>query len=128
MTFAAAATAAQTSTLTVNTTAPTTAHLDLPTKTIFSLGGGVALAGLIFLGAGFGRRGRQATKSIMTIRLLSAAAFFALIAGATIGCGSGGGGGGTTSGGTTIGSYVVTVKATPATGTAQTATVAVTVN
>lgn len=128
VTFAAAATAAQTSTLTVNTTAPTTAHLDLPTKTIFSLGGGVALAGLIFLGAGFGRRGRQATKSIMTIRLLSAAAFFALIAGATIGCGSGGGGGGTTSGGTTIGSYVVTVKATPATGTAQTATVAVTVN
>jgi hypothetical protein len=122
---------ALTSTLTVNTTAQTTSRLDLPLKRGLTLGGGVAMAALLFFGIPMGRRGRKALGAVKTLRILSLALFFAVIAGAAIGCGGGssssGGGGGLT-GGTTTGTYTITITATPAAGTAQTTTVSVTVN
>jgi hypothetical protein len=107
----------------VTTTAQTTSSLKLP----FTLGGGVTLAVLFFLGGPLGRRRKMALKSIRTMRILSAAMLFALIASAGIGCG-GGSHSTTTTGGTTTGTYTVTLTATPASGTAVTTTVAVTVN
>ncbi len=124
-------TAVGTTTLTVNTTAQTTAQLKMPGGMLFPVGSGVTLAALFFLGGPIGRRRKMTLKSVRTMRILSAAMLFALLAGGAIGCGSGshsGGGGGTPTGGTTLGTYTVTLTATPATGTAVTTTVAVTVN
>jgi hypothetical protein len=123
-------TTAATATLSINTTAQTTARL----KMLFPIGGGVTMAALFLMGGPLGRRRRLTMKAVRTMRLLSAAALFALIAVSATGCGSGthtsggGGGGGTPTGGTTTGAYTVTLTATPATGTAVTTTVAVTVN
>ncbi|HWZ51039.1 MAG TPA: Ig-like domain repeat protein [Granulicella sp.] len=95
-------TTAVTATLTVNTTAPTTAKLENPLNRIFTLGGGVALAALLFFGLPVQRRGLKALLSLLV---------FAILAGAAAGCG-----GGTTTpvttppvGGTTTGSYTVSV-------------------
>lgn len=121
-----------TSTLTISTTAQTTAKLHVPLKSLFTAGGGLALAALLFFGVPVRRRSRNALRSIRTLRILSVTLLFAMMAGAAIGCGGGssgsGGGGSTPTGGTTTGAYTVTVTATPTSGTAQTVTVAVTVN
>ena len=121
-----------TSTLTISTTAQTTAKLHVPLKSLFTAGGGLALAALLFFGVPVRRRSRNALRSIRTLRILSVTLLFAMMAGAAIGCGGGssgsGGGGSTPTGGSTTGAYTVTVTATPTSGTAQTVTVAVTVN
>ena len=121
-----------TSTLTISTTAQTTAKLHVPLKSLFTAGGGFALAALLFFGVPVRRRSRNALRSIRTLRILSVTLLFAMMAGAAIGCGGGSsgssGGGSTPTGGTTTGAYTVTVTATPTSGTAQTVTVAVTVN
>ena len=119
-----------TSTLTISTTAQTTTKLDMPLKGIFTAGGGVALATLLFFGIPVGRRGKRTLRILGTLRILSMALLFAMIAGAALGCGGGtsnGGGGGAT-GGTTTGTYTVTVTGTPTSGTAPTVAVTVTVN
>ena len=122
--------AALTSTLTINTTAQTTTRLSYPLKGIFTAGGGVALAALFFFGVPVGRRSRRSLSALKTLRILSVALFFAMIAGAVIGCGSGSSNNqpGTPTGGTTTGTYTVTVTGTPASGTAQTVAVTVTVD
>ena len=120
--------AAVTSTLTISTTAQTTSQLRTPGKTLFTIGGGVTMAALFFLGGPIGRRRRMTLKAMRTMRILSVAALFALIAGAAMGCGGGSTPPPTMTGGTTTGAYTVTLTATPATGTAVTTTVAVTVN
>ena len=120
-----------TSTLTINTTPQTTAGLNLPLKGLFTAGGGMALAALLFFGVPVGRRGKRTLRTMRALRILSVALFFAVIAGAAIGCGSGSsnsGGGGTPTGGTTTGTYTVTVTGTPTSGTAPTTAVSVTVN
>ncbi len=126
-TIPAGSTAAVSSTLTVNTTPQTTAGLAVPIRSLFATGGGIALAALLFFGFPAGPRGRRTRKALRTLRVLSLAAAFALLAGAGMGCG----GGKSTStgpvGGTTTGAYSFTVTATSGTVT-QTATVAVTVN
>ncbi|HEX3472821.1 MAG TPA: hypothetical protein VHT28_16690, partial [Silvibacterium sp.] len=119
-------TSAATATLTVATTAPTTSALDLPLNKFFAVGGGIAVAGLLFFGIPARRR---SWRTILGVLL------FAAIVGMGIGCGSGGGnsggggGGGTTTPGTTAGAYVITVTGTDAsTGKlVQSATVNVTV-
>jgi hypothetical protein len=104
-------TTAATSTLTVSTTAPTTSALDLPLNKFFAVGGGIAIAGLLFFGIPARRR---SWRTILGVIL------FAVIVGLGIGCGGGGGngggggGGGTTTPGTTAGAYVVTVTGTDA--------------
>ena len=122
--------AALTSTLTINTTAQTTTRLSYPLKGIFTAGGGVALAALFFFGVPVGRRNRRSVSALKTLRILSVALFFAMIAGAVIGCGSGSSNNqpGTPTGGTTTGAYTVTVTGTPTSGTAQTVAVTVTVD
>ncbi len=126
-------TAAVTTTLNFNTTAQT-GKLEMPLGGAFpgwySMGGGVAMAALLFFGIGAGRR----RESLGKLRILSLALFFAMLAGAAMGCGSGGGGGGGgtgPTGGTTTGTYTFNVTGTSGTGsTAVTAstTVTVTVN
>ncbi|HTA85856.1 MAG TPA: hypothetical protein VK729_06265, partial [Silvibacterium sp.] len=104
-------TTAATATLTVSTTAPTTSALDLPLNKFFAVGGGLAIAGLMFFGIPARRR---SWRTILGIVL------FAVIVGMGIGCGGGGGnsggggGGGTTTPGTTAGAYVITVTGTDA--------------
>jgi len=127
-------------TLTFNTTAQT-GKLDMPLKGVFpgwySVGGGVAMAALLFFGLGMPGTGRRkrALGSIGKLRMLSLALFFAMLAGAAMGCGGGGGGGGSTgpTGGTTTGTYTYTVTASgtasgATTATTATATVTLTVN
>ena len=105
-------TTAATATLTVSTTAPTTSALDLPLNKFFAVGGGLAIAGLMFFGIPARRR---SWRTILGVLL------FAVIVGMGIGCGSGGGnsgggggGGGTTTPGTTAGAYTITVTGTDA--------------
>ena len=105
-------TTAATATLTVSTTAPTTSALDLPLNKFFAVGGGLAIAGLLFFGIPARRR---SWRSILGVLL------FAAVVGMGIGCGSGGGnsgggggGGGTTTPGTTAGAYTITVTGTDA--------------
>jgi hypothetical protein len=125
-------TTAATATLTINTTAQT-AKLDLPSfkvngKGIFPAGGGVALGAMILFGIPFTRRRREQIKSLRTLRMLSLAILFALVAGAAIGCGSGGSSSTPpSSGGTTIGTYTLTVTGTSGSTTANT-TITVNVN
>ena len=98
-----------TSTLTVNTTAASTAALARPTdQRLWKLGGGTVLAALLFFGIPFRRR---RWTSMLTLLLLVAAA------GGAIGCGggrgtAGGGGGGSSTPATTAGNYSFTVVAT----------------
>ncbi len=109
-------TAAGTATVTFNTTAQTTTRLDMPLKGVFSVGGGVAMAALLFFGLGMPGTGRRkrSIASLGKLRILSLALFFAMLAGAAMGCGSGGssggGGGGGATGGTTTGTYTFTVN------------------
>ena len=120
-----------TSILSISTTAPTTTELRLPLKGMFTAGGGVALATLLFFfGVPVGSRNKRALRAVKTLRILSVALFVAVIAGAVIGCGGGSSnnGGGTTTGGTTPGTYTVTVTGTPTSGTAQNVAVTVTVD
>jgi hypothetical protein len=108
---------AATSTLSVNTTAASTAALHIPLERIFTLGGGGTLAALLLFGLPFRRRKWQMLFSLLV---------FLAIASAAIGCG---GPSVTTkqpSGGTTAGSYTVTVTGTSGSTKATTA-VAVTV-
>src|SRR5579862_1646807 len=63
-------------------------------------------------------------------RLAPLAILFVMVAAAGVSCGGGsssGGGGGITNPGTTLGSYTITVTATPSTGTAQMTTITVNV-
>ncbi len=119
-------------TLTFNTTAQT-ASLEAPLKGglpgLYSVGGGVAMAALLF----FGVTGRRRRSALGKLRILSLALFFALLAGAAMGCGSGGGGSTGPTGGTTTGTYTYNVMATgtasgATTATTASATVTVTVN
>jgi Pro-kumamolisin, activation domain/Bacterial Ig-like domain (group 3)/Subtilase family len=115
-----------TATLTVNTTAPSTAALQLPLKRFLSRGGGAVLAIVLLFGIPTRRR---------TWRVLFSILATFLIAG-TMGCGggsaggSGGSGGGNSKLGTTPGSYSVVVTGKDAaTGTiASSTTVTLTVN
>jgi len=109
---------AQTSTLTITTTAPTTAE-NKPVKSFWPSAGGAALAMVFFFGIPARRRN--------WISMLGLLVFF--VSAAAIGCGGGGsgGGGGGGNSGTTPGSYSVTVTGT-AGSTAPTTTVTVTVN
>jgi subtilase family serine protease len=100
-------TTAATATLTVNTTAATSANLNRPLDRFVLGGGGSLLAALILFGIPTRRR---AWSSIVVI------VAFVLIA-AAIGCGGGGsgsgtGGGGSSNVGTTAGSYTITVTGT----------------
>jgi hypothetical protein len=124
-----------TATLTINTTAPTTAALDNPLNRIFTLGGGATgatLAALLFFGLPARRRRWRSLLSLLV---------FAAIAGAVIGCGGGSSTAPSTpttpTGGTTSGTYTVNVTGTGSTTSAnstnpspvtQTVQVAVTVN
>jgi hypothetical protein len=106
-------TAVVTSTITINTTAASTASLHYPLKRNLALGGGTLAAFLIFC-LPFRRRRWQT--------LLSLVVFAAIAAGAT-GCVSGVPANDPSNAGTTAGSYVITV-----TGTSGTASVTTTVN
>jgi hypothetical protein len=114
-------TTAQTDVLTVSTT-PATTSLNRPASPFWPSTGGAVLA-LVFL---FGiparwRRGRSMLG--LLVLFLSIAAI-----GCGGGSGGGGGGGGTSNPGTTAGTYSVTVTGTPASGTAETTVVTLTVN
>ncbi len=121
-------------TLTVNTTARTAASLSNPFNLLFRVGGGIAVAGLLFFGLPTRRRSWRS--------LLGVLLFVSLAAGmmGMVGCGSGAGtnsgttsppagGGGTTSNatGTTAGVYSVLVTGTSGSAT-ETTSVTVTVN
>jgi hypothetical protein len=109
--------AAVTSTLTINTTAPSTAALHNPLNRNFALGGGTLAAFLIFCLPFRRRRGL----TLLSLVMLSA------IAAVSIGCVSGVPANDPSNGGTTAGSYTITVTGTS--GTAKvTTTVSVTVN
>ena len=124
-----------TATLTINTTAGTSAALDNPLDRIFTIGGGATgatLAALLFFGLPLRRRGWRALLSLLV---------FAVVASVAIGCGGGSSTAPTTpttpTGGTTAGAYSVNVTGTGSTTSAnstnptpvtQTVQVAVTVN
>jgi trimeric autotransporter adhesin len=110
-------TAAVSSTLTVNTTAPTTSLVRHPLDKFFAASGGMALAVLFFFGIPVRRRNWRSMLAIL---------LFAGIVGLGIGCGSGGSST-TTSGGTSSGSYVLTVTGTSGS-LSETTTVNLTVN
>jgi hypothetical protein len=109
--------AAVTATLTVNTTAATTA-LNQTKKLFWPSAGGAALALVLFFGIPKRRRNWLAMLGLLV--------FFVTVAG--MGCGGGGGsGGGGGNSGTTAGTYTVTVTGTSGTGaSAITQTTAVT--
>lgn len=113
--------AAQTATLTVNSTATTTTSMNQPQKLFWPAAGGTALALVFLFGIPAKRRKWMAMFALLIV----------LATGAAIGCGGGGsssgGGGGTTVPGTTAGAYVVTVTATSGSIT-KTTTVTATVN
>ncbi len=112
--------AAATSTLTIGSTATTTSAVKAASLRVF---GGTALAGILFLFVP-SRRRRQ-LRGMLSILVLIAL-------GGVVACGGSSGSKTTppptTVPGTTAGTYVVTVTATPAAASAQTATVNVTVN
>lgn len=111
-----------TATLTITTTAATSGALERPLNKFFALGGGIAVAGLLFFGIPARRRSWCTILGVV---------FFAAIVGLGIGCGgsssSGGGGGGGGNAGTSPGNYVVTVTGTNGS-LSPTTTVTVTVN
>jgi subtilase family serine protease len=107
-------TTAGTSTLTV-TTSSNSAALSHPLNKFFAVGGGIAVAGLLFFGIPARRRSWRAILGML---------LFGAIVGIGIGCGGNGNGGG---GGGSSANYTVTVTGTAGSIT-QTATVAITVN
>lgn len=112
-------TAAVKATLTVTTTAASSAALHNPLRGIFALGSGGTLAAFLFFCVPFRRKKWQSLFGLLI--------FFA-IAAAAIGCGggnTGGGGGGGGGSGTSAGMYTVTVTGTSG---ATKSTTAVTVN
>ncbi len=109
---------AVTATVTVTTTAASTSSLAHPFPTLFTLGGGSALAALLLFGLPARRRKWQ---TLFGLLLLVG------FAGLGIGCGGGPTSNGTPKPGTTAGSYTVTVTGTSGETTAST-TVKVTVN
>jgi hypothetical protein len=108
--------AAQTATLTVYTTASTTAENQMK-KLFWPSAGGATLALVLFLGIPRRRRNWLAMLGLLAL----------IISVAGIGCGGGGGGGGGGNNGTTPGTYTVTVTGTSGTLT-QTTAVTLTVN
>jgi Legume lectin domain/Chitobiase/beta-hexosaminidase C-terminal domain len=102
-----------TSTVTISTTAPSTAALHNPLRKIFQLGGGT-FAALLFFCVPFRRRKWQSLFGLL---------IFVAIAATVSGCGGGGSmsGGGSGNSGTTAGNYTVTVTATSGSTTATTA-------
>jgi hypothetical protein len=104
---------AVTSTITINTTGPSTAALHYPGKHNFALGGGALAAFLIFC-IPFRRRKWQTLLSLVLLSVVTAMC---------VGCVSGVPANDPSNGGTTAGSYVITV-----TGTSGTASVTTTVN
>ena len=111
-------TTVQTDKLTIGTTPATTA-LNKPANRFWPPSGGAVLALAVLFGIPARRR--------RWLSLLGLLVFFASIA--AIGCGSsGGGGGGPQNPGTTLGAYSFTVTGTPASGTAETTVVTLTVN
>ncbi len=110
-------TAAQTSTVTVNTTAASSAKNEIK-QLLWPSTGGTMLAFLLFFTVPARRRGRLALLGLLVM----------VAAIGAIGCGSGtkGGGGGGNSG-TTAGSYTVTVTGTSGTTTATVGTIALNV-
>jgi len=114
-------TTAVTATLTVTTTAATAALGPHPLDRVLGVGGGVAMAALLFFVTPVRRR-RWKTLLMLLV--------FAAIAGSAIGCGSStataGSGGGNT--GTTTGNYTVTVTGTATGASSQFTSVTVTVN
>jgi trimeric autotransporter adhesin len=116
------ATVSTPSTLTITTTSSATAAVKPGSQLnrLFAVGGGLALAGLLFFGIPARRR---SWSSILGVLL------FGALAGVVIGCGSSNTNGGTPTGttGTTTGAYVVTVTGTSGSIT-QATTVSVTVN
>jgi hypothetical protein len=94
---------AATATLTVNTTASSTAALRFPLHRFLAGGGGVTLAIVLLFGIPTRRRAWRALLGVFAV---------VIIAGA-IGCG-GSGGGGNNNTGTTAGSYTITVTGTDA--------------
>ena len=115
-------TTAQTSTLTISTTAATTS-LNQTRKLFWPSAGGAALALLMLFGIPARRRSWRA--------MLGAIALLFLLAGGAVACGSGGGGGGGGGGGntgTTAGTYSVTITGTSGSTTVTSAAISVTVN
>ncbi len=110
---------AATSTLTVNTTAPSTSGaLNYPLKNVLAAAGGTALACLLMFTIPARRKGWRTILSLIV---------FALAISAAIGCGGSSNGGGGSVGGTTAGTYVVTVTGTSGSAS-QTTAVSVMVN
>jgi hypothetical protein len=103
---------AVTSTLTVNTTAASTAALQFPLHRIFTLGGGGALAALLFFGLPFRRRKWQTLFGLLVLLAIASAA---------VGCGGPSVKTTQTNPGTTAGSYTVTVTGTSGSAKATTA-------
>jgi len=100
---------AATATLTINTTAATTAALSHPKVSgdRWYVTGGAALACILLFGVPAGRRTWRNMLGLLTL--------FLFIAGGVLACGggnSGGGGGGTGNPGTTAGTYTITVTGT----------------
>jgi hypothetical protein len=71
---------------------------------------------------------RETSRERRSLVTLAAAIFMVMAVANGCGSSSGGGGGGNTNPGTTLGTYTITVTATPAGGTAQTAAITVIVN
>jgi hypothetical protein len=117
-------TTAGTATLTINTTAATSADLIYPKRNgvPWYAAGGAALAGILLFGITARRRSWRT--------MLGMLVFLVALTGGVLACGGGGsgsgGGGGTGNPGTTAGTYTVTVTGTSGTTTA-TGTVALTV-
>ena len=100
---------AATATLTVITTAPTSASLERPLGKSLFAGSGSILALIIFLGVPARRRALHVLLTLVAVLVLTSS----MIA-CGGGGGSGGGGGGQSNPGTTPGSYTFTVKAADA--------------
>ncbi len=99
---------AATTAMTVTTTAPMTSSLDRPLNKFFAIGGGIAVAGLLFFGIPARRRSWKTMLGVV---------IFSIIVGfGVVGCGGGSssGGGGNTTPGTTAGTYTFTVTGTDA--------------
>jgi len=110
---------AQTNVLTVSTTPAATAHSN-PANPFWPSAGGAVLALALFFGIPARRRNWRSMLGMLVLFVSIGA----------IGCGGGGGSGGGTppNPGTTAGTYSVTVTGTPASGTALTTNVTLTVN
>jgi hypothetical protein len=114
-------TTAQTSTLTVDTTAATSAALSHPQPggIPWYAASGTTLACVLLFGIPVRRRGWRAMLGMIVL--------LAFLTGSIVSCGGSSGGGGTSNSGTTAGAYTVTVSGTSGS-TMETTTVAVTVN